>query len=681
MPNNAPATCREGPTVGLENFLMEFTSIKLKTSLLLLFIALVTLVFSGPILVLLDRGADRSAHLRAMNRQCTLSQTMGKTILTAMARAEKKGTVKEPDAYRTARTLFERTLAALHKGGAYPIDPSLRNKRHIDALEGAGMRTTLDRIQKTFRHFTTSAENGLRQPHDTGLMRDLSDLADELHDLSRDLEVRYAEMNAADRGHIRWLAIFQGMVSILLLSFTALFLNKTLLTPLTELARTSQRLATGDLVNPPDTDRADEIGALSQGLNDLSKLLESLFAQLRTGAHLLNGLSKNLDTVASDLRKNAEGVDERVNQVTARMTAVGTDMAEISTASHDARANMTAIAAAAGQSSVNMMSIASSTAEANNSLNMVAANSEEAAMSLGHVREAAERTGSSVAEMSNSIDTVIQTLDNAREKCQTPSSGSNETTDAILANRGVLDRLVHSGQAIGKVLKVIKGIAEQTNMLALNASIEAAGAGEAGKGFAVVANEVKDLARQTSEAITTISENINDIQSHSQEVGQLVESLVQAIDQTGSGRDDALSGMVHQGYSRDEITRIMSRVTQENEEVARRIGEVADGIGEVTRNVGEIANGIESVTRNVGDASSGIESMAVSVSEAANANAAISDKANLAAEASQAVVKTMMGMKSAYSEINELGHSIDERARETADAANEVNGLLARYEQ
>ncbi|MEO5364668.1 MAG: methyl-accepting chemotaxis protein, partial [Magnetococcus sp. DMHC-8] len=92
-----------------------------------------------------------------------------------------------------------------------------------------------------------------------------------------------------------------------------------------------------------------------------------------------------------------------------------------------------------------------------------------------------------------------------------------------------MQKLGVSAQEIGKVVAVISNIAEQTNILALNASIEAAGAGEAGKGFAVVANEVKELARQTSEATRMISEKIGQIQETTTAAGVATQQVGEII--------------------------------------------------------------------------------------------------------------------------------------------------------
>ncbi|MBF0176030.1 MAG: hypothetical protein HQL63_04180 [Magnetococcales bacterium] len=106
------------------------------------------------------------------------------------------------------------------------------------------------------------------------------------------------------------------------------------------------------------------------------------------------------------------------------------------------------------------------------------------------------------------------------------------------SNFAVIEKLAVSSQEIGKAVKVIKNIAGQTNMLALNASIEAAGAGEAGKGFAVVANEVKDLSRQTAEATNMIAERVDEIQSNASEATSTAREMIQSIQRISAANSE-----------------------------------------------------------------------------------------------------------------------------------------------
>ncbi len=651
----------------------------------MLLMVLVTLLSSSATVWLLEDAADNALYLDALNRQRLLSQTMVKSVLgAALEASNKSGTRRiraEPAAYQTAKTVFDRTLFAIKEGGRYPTDLEMSNERRIAAIDDAGMRTTINEIRGVFRQFTASAEHILQsKPGAPSAHANLLRQSDLLHDLSHDLVMQFTHTVNANQNRVRWTVILSSLILLILIMITALFINSGVVRRVKDMANILNQVGDGrfSVAISTNENMEDEIGTALKYLGALVKTVEIVFSQLRKNAQLLNSLSETLASISANMRKNAQNVADEATQISTKVTDMGTDMKEISTSSQEARTNMTAIAAAAGQSSINMMSIVSASTEANNSLSMVAANSEETTISLGHVREAAERTKNSVAEMAASVEIIAKSLDSARDKYLNASHNSGATSQAIQANQGVLERLANSGQEIGKVLKVIKGIAEQTNMLALNASIEAAGAGEAGKGFAVVANEVKDLAKQTSEAIKTISENINDIQTHSNDVGNLVESLVQAIEQAGNSNEEAFRSIDQHGQSAAEITQIMTQATQENEEVARRIGEVADGIGEATHNVGEIANGIDKVTRNVGDASAGIESMAVSISDAAIANATISDKVTMAAESSEEIVATINGMKNAYIEMSELSHTIDERAKEASKIAEEVGRILER---
>ncbi|MEO5366394.1 MAG: methyl-accepting chemotaxis protein [Magnetococcus sp. WYHC-3] len=96
-------------------------------------------------------------------------------------------------------------------------------------------------------------------------------------------------------------------------------------------------------------------------------------------------------------------------------------------------------------------------------------------------------------------------------------------------NARIIAGLAQATEEIKKVVKMVKNIAGQTNMLALNASIEAAGAGEAGKGFAVVANEVKELAKQTAEATGMISQKVDEIERNAARASEASRELKDKI--------------------------------------------------------------------------------------------------------------------------------------------------------
>jgi methyl-accepting chemotaxis protein len=135
--------------------------------------------------------------------------------------------------------------------------------------------------------------------------------------------------------------------------------------------------------------------------------------------------------------------------------------------------------------------------------------------------------------------------------------------------------LGRSSREIGAVIKVITSIAEQTNLLALNATIEAARAGEAGKGFAVVASEVKELARDTAKATEEIGGRIESMQGDTQRAVEAISEIGKVIERIDNLQTKIAAAVEEQSVTTGEISRNISEATTGTSEIAENIVQVA----------------------------------------------------------------------------------------------------------
>jgi methyl-accepting chemotaxis protein len=182
-----------------------------------------------------------------------------------------------------------------------------------------------------------------------------------------------------------------------------------------------------------------------------------------------------------------------------------------------------------------------------------------------------ETAAAAAEELSASIKEISRQLAQASEVVRSATADATATNDDIAA-------LARVAQRIGDVVKLIQDIAEQTNLLALNATIEAARAGEAGRGFAVVASEVKSLAVQTAKATGEITKEISSVQSS-----------------TG----DAVAAI-------RAITQRMQDINAHTSEVVGAIGQQELATGEISHNVASAATGARAVVAALGDVASGV---------------------------------------------------------------------------
>ena len=206
----------------------------------------------------------------------------------------------------------------------------------------------------------------------------------------------------------------------------------------------------------------------------------------------------------------------------------------------------------------------------------VAASSEEASTNVQVVASAAEEMSNSIAEVSKNIETTTQITQKA-------VADAEKTTQSV-------NGLAEAATRIGDVVNLINDIAEQTNLLALNATIEAARAGEAGKGFAVVASEVKELAMQTGKATEEISDQITAIQAVTRDSVAAICDISRTIEEIDKYAVTVASAIDQQRTATREISDSVQQAAQGTQEIAAAMTGVqksADLSGDTAQRVSE----------------------------------------------------------------------------------------------
>ena len=263
----------------------------------------------------------------------------------------------------------------------------------------------------------------------------------------------YAAQRAAMQAQLRTntlLIVASAVLALLVGALASLLITWMIVRPLRQVIGMASRIAEGDLSVSIEVRRKDEVGQLMGAVGSMADSLRSIVSRLSDGVGQITASAQALSSVT-------ERTQHGVNSQKAETDQVATAMNQMAATVHD-----------------------------------VARNAEEAASS-------AEQADGKVA---SGQDVVRQTLGRIEQ-----------LADAVRAATQSIEQLGRESQSIGSVLDVIKNVAEQTNLLALNAAIEAARAGEQGRGFAVVADEVRALARRTQQSTAEIETLIAALQS------------------------------------------------------------------------------------------------------------------------------------------------------------------------
>ncbi|KPA98345.1 methyl-accepting chemotaxis protein [Pseudomonas asplenii] len=290
-----------------------------------------------------------------------------------------------------------------------------------------------------------------------------------------------------------------------------MFISRVISAPLVSAVRNAQRIAGGDLTQPIESGHRDEAGQLLTALGEMQGGLKGTIQQIASAADQLASAAEELNAVTEE---SSRGLTRQNDEIQLAATAV----TEMSAAVEEVARNATSASEASGQTS----------------------------------KEAASGR------------------DQAREAVKAITSVNNEIGQSTV----IVDELAGSVRDIAKVLDVIRGIAEQTNLLALNAAIEAARAGEQGRGFAVVADEVRALAARTQASTGEIEAMIASVQSRADDAVKAMgnsRTLASSTQELAQATGESLERIAQNIAAINDRNLLIATASEEQANVAREV--------------------------------------------------------------------------------------------------------------
>ncbi|QJB55022.1 bacteriohemerythrin [Pseudodesulfovibrio sp. zrk46] len=531
-------------------------------------VALISLIIVGMFAatwVVTSSQKDDSLIINLAGRQRMLSQKLAKETLAygASGNAAYKANIEKTIA------VFESTLMALSDSGNAPLslDPA-GAKASLPAASPA-VYAQLGKVKKLWVAYRQNVEEAVAsgQP-------DVTKLSAISLNVLKEMNSAVGMMQKESEGRVTTLLIVQMVgvgVGIIIVLIVLISLNSRLTTPLSNLQNYAGEVAKGNLDAKIEGDYVKELLVLK---NSIVTMVENIKENIAEVASQKTEAERN----ASTARKAKEAAEKQQEQVKELLDAMAKAAQKASAISHDVAGSVT--------------ELASQVDEVNHGTDVQRDRMTETATAM-------EEMNATVLEVANNASNAAEAAARARENAQTGAEGVRQAVtsidaikDQILDLNESMSELGQQAESIGHIMNVVTDIADQTNLLALNAAIEAARAGEAGRGFAVVADEVRKLAEKTMDATKEVGGAVNTIQEQARSNIRAVENSVKDIVKSTEAASESGRFMDEIVAIVEDTANMVESIATASEEQSAASEEINQAVADVTRVASETAEGM-----------------------------------------------------------------------------------------
>jgi methyl-accepting chemotaxis protein len=509
---------------------------------------------------------------------------------------------------------------------------------------------------------------------------------------------------------ILWMTVVTTGVAFVLFVVgcgVGLYLTGRWLRPMQYMAQVASAVAKGDLTESVGIESADEIGKLAESLNEMVANLRRIVDNIQEAsvqvaasageisanaklithgaqsqAQAAEETSTSMEEMAASIQTvagNAQSLATYVEETSSSITEMGASIEQVAKSSGtlastvaEASATIEEMTISTDQAAKNLESLAETLSEASVTIEEMTSSIEAVARNAEVLSLAASRTSQTVSEMAGAVNEVAKIAEEADRISQRASddartgdeavaktvTGMKTISDTMENTARVITGLGKRSQEIGKILEVIEEIADQTNLLALNAAIEAARAGEAGRGFAVVADEVRKLAERSVEATKEIGEVIRQVQ----------EETTAAVDTAKAGAAETKDGIGladKAGLALRRIIESVSRSSQLMAQIAASTAKQSRASTEALRTVADMNASADQVTTAVREQAAGSKQIRQAVD---NINKLMSQVTYSTREQAQGGRQVRL----AVDNMNKIASQVNIATKEQADGSRQI---------